>query len=201
MSVVSKRRCFKNSVLQVRGVIFDSVRYVSAEIRETSHHGAAVTPRVSLRGGFAKQSVKNPGPHQNRLRMAFLQTLGRASYTVDLATWKRALKTFANQLQSDSSDLPVQTSRQHFNAQMISTHVLNYSKTRRLLISSRGYFGVSSVATRQGDVCASIFRTRAAFILRELDTKRDYFAVVGAAYLPSSKLGNSDLRLRMGHDK
>lgn len=189
-----------DSILQVKGVIFDSVRHISDEIRETSHLGAAVTSVVSLWRDVAEQSIQYPGPHQNRLGMAFLQTLGRASYTGDLATWKTALKTFADQLQSDSSDLPVDTYSQHSNAQMIVSHVLNYSKTRRFLVSSRGYFGVSSVATRQGDVCAIIFGTRSVFILRELDKKRHHFAVIGAAYVPSPKLGDSGLPLRIGHD-
>lgn len=100
-----------------------------------------------------------------------------------------------------SPDTPTKKYIHDRNAQVISGPALKYSRRRRLLVLGRGSYGVSSAATREGDVCAVVFGTRAPLVLRAVAGKRDHYTVVGVAYVQSGVLSDEDIPMRMSENE
>ncbi|KAJ4385637.1 hypothetical protein N0V93_010066 [Gnomoniopsis smithogilvyi] len=190
------------SILKVRGVIIDSAKYVSKKLEYTSHREVAVATVVSLWRDFTKEQTKYPSPHKNRLGVAFLNMLCLEKFIGEKRTWNQALKTFGNLLQSDSPDIEIGIYTGNRHAQLISAKALQqYSTRNRFFILGRGYYGVSSIATREGDVCAIIFGTRSPFILREMMGKSNHYVVVGAARIQSAVINDDEIPVKMGKDE
>lgn len=180
-----------NTVLRVKGIVFDSVKYVSETIE--SHEGAraserAVTQVVSLWRDFSQQSEKYPGPHHSISSLAFLGALSLGRYDGDEEEFFQDLQGFARYLQSDQPSYPVDSHVQDPAAQRTSLIVSDISTNRRFFLLGRGYYGVGPETTREGDLCAIISGTRAPFILRRVPSKQDQYSVVGAACVLSKKL-------------
>lgn len=192
-----------DSILQVKGVIIDAVKYVSKKIdwQYQIQPVEAVAKVVSLWNDFAETATKYAGPHQNRLGVAFLHTLCHGTFTGDWQTWVKALEAFGSKLQFDSPACRMETYTKDPSAQLISTEALDRSRGRRFLVLSRGYCGVSSMTIRVGDACAVIFGTRSPFIVREVSGKIDHYVLVGAAYVESAEIDDYHNPIRMGYDE
>lgn len=187
-----------NAVLRVKGIVFDSVRYVSDTIKDTSQASEAVEQVVSLWRHVAPLSTKYPGPHQPRLALAFLVAICRARYDGDREEWRRSRKAFSQLLQADHPDCPMDTYTRDSNSQRFSIFVANHLYTRRLVLLGRGYYGLASTVTREGDVCAIIFGTLLPFILREVAGKKGHYTVVGAAHIQSKLYDEDGIPYRLG---
>lgn len=201
-----------NSTLRVKAIIFDSVHYASMVIQEPKRpvqFEEAVASVVSLWKDIAEHSILAGNPHESCLGSAqrFLAALclGRVSkfLRANPQGLVRALKAFAKLLEADWSQriLSIDTHKKNKAAQDIAASGLNWSGRRRFLVLGRGYYAVSSVATRVGDVCAIISGTRAPFILREITGKKDHYVLVGAAYVQSAMLTDEELPGRMGESE
>lgn len=178
-----------NTVLRVKGIVFDSVKYVSEVI--DAHRGAserAVTQIVSLWRDLSQQSGKYPGPHHSISSLAFLGALSLGLYDGDQEEFFQDLQNFARYLHSDQPSHPVDSHAQDPAAQRTSLIVSDVSKTRRFVLLGRGYYGVGPETTCEGDLCAIIFGTRTPFILRRVPSKPDQYSVVGTACVMSKKL-------------
>lgn len=192
-----------NSILQVKGIIFDSVTYVSKTITEPSQSEEVVAVVVSLWRDIAKQSIKYRGPHQSRLALAFLNALCLGRYVGVFQEWVRLRQAFANLLQSDldNPDFPVDAYKHDPNARLFSDVSLSLTFGRRFLVLGRGYYAISSVVTREGDVCAVIWGTSSPVILREVAGKSDHYTAVGPAYVQSAEFSEDEAPFKMGMDE
>lgn len=189
------------SVLRIRGVIVDSVEYVSRETKDSSQGPAAVEEVVQLWRQVAPQSTEYPGPHQSRLSMAFLAVICRNSYTGDLDEFTRAEQSFAQLLQSDQQHFPLDRYAQDRAAQRISNHVMTKSRPRRLVLLGRGYYGLAARITCQGDACAILYGTQTPCILRKVAGKQGHYHVVGPAYVQSKAVDEDDEPDRLGKNE
>lgn len=171
-----------NSILRVKGVIFDSVTYVSKTIPKPSQYEEIFAVAFSLWRDIAKQSIKYRGPHQSRLALAFLTAVSDAHDVGVLPEWVRLRQASEKVRQSylDIPDFPP-------DAQLFSGFSLSLTFGRRFLVLGRGYCAISSVVTREGDVCAVIWGTSSPVILREVAGKSDHYTVVGPAHVQSAK--------------
>lgn len=184
--------------LRVKGVSFDTVQYVSDKIQYITEPEEAVASVVSLWRDVAHQSIKHPGPHQSRLSLAFLCCLCRGVYNGDFQAWVRARSAFADLLEDDRPDIPLDTYTKSREAQYISRGASLLSRNRRFVVLGRGYFGLSSVATRKGDLCAIIFGTHSPFMLRQVAGKKDHYFIIGATYVESAEVDTNGISYRMG---
>lgn len=176
-----------NSTLRVRAIIFDSVKFVSEGLCwKQAADSRAVASVVSCWRNVAEQSNKWPGPHKSHLGLAFLDMMCLGACFGDPRQWKDAEHAFANLLQADSPNLSMDIYEEDQDAQTISNTAVGLSYKTRLSVLGRGYYGSSSTATREGDVCAIIFGTRSPFILREVVEKEDWYTLVGPAYVHSA---------------
>lgn len=105
------------------------------------------------------------------------------------------------ELDCSQQKLSMDTHDKDEDAQVIATLGSDHSDRQRLLVLGRGYYAVSSAATRVGDVCAVISGTRLPFILREVAGKKDHYLLVGAAYVHSSVLTDEEIPGRMGESE
>lgn len=189
-----------NATLQVKAVIFDSVEYVSEEIKWKRHYGEAVASVIRLWRNIAEQSIRYPGPHQSNLNLAFLGALNSNRSVGDRDEWDRAQEAFAKLLPSgiDNPELPVDRFEHNRDAKLLSKFILDFSHGRRLLVLGRGHLGQSSSATHVGDVCAAIFGSSTPFILRKMAGREDHFSVVGPAYIQSAEVYDNGAPIGMG---
>lgn len=171
--------------LRVKAVIFDSIEFVSEVIYEyqSKDNQGAVASVVSIWREIAQHSIKYPGPHKNRLSLAFIDMLCLGRHEGDAHQWIRAREAFANLLQSDDPTVSMDVYEKDWNARYIAGNAMNWSNKNRFLILARGYYGSSSGATREGDVCAVIFGTRSPFVLRKLDAEKHCYALIGPAFV------------------
>lgn len=199
-----------SSTLRVNAIVFDSVDFVSMVIQKPNRPGPeAVASVFSLWRNIAKQSSHPGDSHQSCLGSAeaFLVALC-VGHLLRYLRWHpqgavQALKTFAKLLEADWSEqkLSMDTHENDEDAQAIAITALNWSDRSRFLVLGRGYYAVSSAATRVGDVCAIISGTFSPFILREVAGKKDHYSLVGSAHVNSSVLTDEELPGRMGESE
>lgn len=187
-----------NGILQVKAIVFDAVKYVSETIKHTPPASQAVEQVVSLWRHVAPHSNKYPGPHQDHLALAFLDAICRGRYDGDWEEWWQSQKAFAQLLQADRPDCPMDIYTANRNTQRLSIYLADRSRNRRFILLGRGYQGLASEATHEGDVCAIIFGTRLPLILREVAGKDGHYTVVGAAYIQSKVHEDDGMPWRLG---
>lgn len=188
------------SVLHVKGIVLDSVLYVSENEFDRNCPGGYVEQIEQLWREFRPQSDKYPGPHQSRLSLAFLVATCRGRYAGELETWVRALKAFAWRLETfPDQPMGIDTARRE-DAQRISNSALPASQGRRLILLSRGYYGVAPRVTRKGDICAIIDGTVLPLLLRKVAGSENHYKVLGPAYV-QSKCNKNGVPRELGPDE
>lgn len=177
--------------LQVRGVILDSVKFIS----KTISHELTVEEVCALWLQFPKSSQFSSGqddPDISCLRLAFLQALsagfwGASSYQ----EWSDSLKEYASLLPNGSPG-----DSQHANGRPMSdrvqqVHVFStkIAHRARLFTLEQGYYGLGPGAAEKGDVYALIFGVSKPVILRRVpeENERTYW-LIGPAYVVSKEL-------------
>lgn len=175
--------------LRVRAVIFDSVAWAAEDTRYISPDNVLERTKqvVKLWREAAKQSAKYPGPHRTPRcqALAFLFALCAGTYTGELQTWRQSQRVFAQLLESDYPDRPMDAFAGHGDTERISTFISTHWSQRRLVLLGRGYYGLASTLAGGGDVCAIIFGTASPFILRKIPGERNRYKVVGPACVES----------------
>lgn len=182
------------SVLRVRGIVLDSVEYVLGDQIQERHPDPSDQIRQLWRK-FRPQSAKCP--HQSILSLAFLVASCRGKYRGEWERWLQALVSFAQLLDSDQSMGSDITESEE--VQRISRFAAFVSDERRLILLSRGYYGVASRVTREGDVCAIIYGVTLPLILRKVVGSEDRYRVVGPAYVQSKECDDYGVPNALGH--
>jgi hypothetical protein len=175
--------------LRVRAVVFDTVEYVSDTIKWQLGFPATeiVGQVVSLWDQMRLQSQELPGPHKDRLSLAFITTLCQGTYEGEWGNWKDSMLASAQLLQSEHSE-PGKFPTTDKNVERIARYATRVSGNRRLMLLGRGYYGIAPAFTCKGDICVIIFGARRPFILRKVPvpgTQELHYKLIGAAYVQS----------------
>lgn len=191
------------SALQVRGIVIDTLRYVSVRLEDSSEAPEApnaLRQLVSLWDAIAQKSTRISGPQPTRLSLAFLSALARGEMEGTRDEWNESLHAFATLLQSGLCHYQSSlcTSTLPRDAARIASPLVRWSRNRRLVLLGRGYYGNAPDVSREGDVCAIIYGTRTPFILRRANGKGNCYRVVGAAYIVSKTLDTDGVPMRLG---
>lgn len=188
----------ENKTLRVKALVFDSIKYVSQELVRSCAASAAVDQVISIWNNLAEQSAKLPAssPHKDRLGSAFLDALGVGAHIGDKAEWLKSQEAFAGLLESEQLD---SLDRQNKDASRVPEFVTDKSHHRRIALLGRGYYAITPINAREGDVCAIVNGTRLPLILREVAGNKNYYTVVGPAWVQSRKSSaTSGLPMRLG---
>lgn len=177
------------SALRVRAVVFDTVKYASETIKWQlgSPTSEIVWQVVSLWAQTRAQSREFPGPHRDRLSLAFLAALCQGSHNGDWDKFKESMLAFAQLLQLENPD-PDTFPTTDKKAERVSRFATRTSGNRRLILLGRGYYGIAPDFTREGDMCVIIFGARRPFILRKVPVagvEEFHYKLIGAAYVQS----------------
>lgn len=175
------------SSLRVRAVVFDTVKRVSDTIKWQlgASTSTIVWHVVSLWTQMRSRAEEFPGPHQNRLSLAFLATLCQGTHNGNWEKFKESMLAFAQLLHSEIPD-PNLFPTTDKKAERVSRFATRTSGDRRLILLGRGYYGIAPELSREGDICVIIFGARRPFILRKVPVagvEEFHYKLIGAAYV------------------
>lgn len=193
------------SALRVRAVVFDTVKYVSETIKWQPGFPTSqiVGQVVSLWTQIRSQSREFPGPHQERLSLAFLAAICQGAHNGDWDKFKESMLVFAQLLQSEDPD-PDKFPTTDKKAERVSRFATRTSGNRRLILLGRGYYAIAPELTREDDICVVIFGARRPFILRKVavaGVDEFHCKLIGAAYVQSKYVHvNNEIPLALGEE-
>lgn len=181
--------------LQVRAVIFDSIKLISRRIERSMTIGdlTALWALWSKQAGSAMASRQvKPSPSNDSL--AFLTALSMGLFAGDNEEeWAEMLKLYSRLLlfskhEDPSSPGSVQVSP---DIQFCHHHLMDFAHYSRIFLLERGYYGVSSRAIKQDDICAFVFGVRQPIILRKVpDAGTHHYKIICPAFFVSKRLNS-----------
>ncbi|KAI7788041.1 heterokaryon incompatibility protein-domain-containing protein [Diaporthe eres] len=193
------------SALRVRAVVFDIVKYVSETIKWQlgSPTSQIVGQVVALWTQIRSQSKEFPGPHQERLSLAFLSAICQGTHNGDWDKFKESMLAFAQLLQSEDPD-PDRFPTTDKKAERVSRFGTRTSGNRRLILLGRGHYAVAPELTREDDICVVIIGARCPFILRKVavaGVDEFHYKLIGAAYVQSKHVHvKNEIPLALGEE-
>lgn len=128
--------------------------------------------------------------------LAFQDTIcmGQWEYAVDPSIYKGNKGAFMLHLTGDNA-LPDDPSLDLFEKErckldsdyeVVYDSVLTAVRSRRVVITDRGYLGLVPDIVREGDICCIIFGAKTPFILREAEDNSGHFKIIGPSYFTST---------------
>ncbi|KAH7094835.1 heterokaryon incompatibility protein-domain-containing protein [Paraphoma chrysanthemicola] len=183
--------------LKTRGVIFDSLRYVSDYRDLATPISEAVRKMWNdiVASGAPCPYARGSDGQATQLR-AFLDALDGGSFLGEYNQFIRDRTAFAESAglnDSSRANARSPTSGNEFNHFLAGiSETLN---ARRFILTERGYMGLAPAAVREGDVCGIIFGCLMPCILRKKESKERY-TFLGATTL----LGKQWSEIEQGAD-
>lgn len=179
--------------LQVRAVIFDSIRLISSriEVSMTVEDLFAVWSLWSKQAGsaIAPREVE-PSPDNDSL--AFLCALTRGVYAgVTQEKWIEMLKLYSRFLRDSKQEDPLSPGSAQISPDIRFCHryLLRVAQNSHIFLLERGYYGLGSWPIKQDDVCAFVFGVMYPIILRKVpDAGAHHYKVIGPANVLSKRL-------------
>lgn len=189
--------------LQVRGVIFDSIRLVSPffDASMTIQDLTTVWSHWSKQIGIGTDSRQDQ-PSSDYESLAFLIALAHGRWAGAIEEeWTEALKSYSRFLWNSAQDSESSRSPQVSpDIQLCHRHLMVLAEHLHVFSLKRGYYGLASPEIRQDDVCAFIFGVRGPIILRRVpEAGTNHYIVIGPAYVVSKRL--SRLGVPLGLDR
>lgn len=183
--------------LQVRAVIFDSIRLVSPhfEASMTIKDLATFWSHWSKQAGFGIDSRQDQ-PIFDCESLAFLTALACGCWIgPNIEEWADSLKSYSRFLwNSAQHSKPPRSPEVSPDIQFCHHHLMILAQNLHVFSLKRGYYGLSSPAIRQDDVCAFIFGVSIPMILRQVpDAGTHHYIVIGPAYIVSNRLNRLGL--------
>jgi hypothetical protein len=186
------------SHLEIRGVIFDTVRHVSTDLTRT----ALQLPKSSQSPNEVVafwQYAKTQEAHEAYTApttpiMAFLYTLTGERYTGSHAQFKADRYAYALRLLELSGDprmdaiTAVPEHGERGNALTFVDHAWFFCNRRVLVYTEKGRCGFAPIGTRDGDVCVVVPGCKVPLILRPTKTM-GRFRLVGEAFVRGAMEG------------
>jgi hypothetical protein len=194
--------------LKVRGVIFDTVHFVSDLYDWDTITVETITDlwsRIRLFPMDYHYVVRNSADGVQGLYQldAFLEALSAGTYDGTHSEWQQARTSFISEAQlatsgSRYSPKTVAAGEDDFDANLFFEHVRNGMHNRRFVFTTTGYMGLGPRPVRVGDTCGFIFGCKTPCILRETAQKGMAIRIVSntyvlSGYLPLAETGSSDI--------
>jgi hypothetical protein len=175
--------------LRIRGVIIDTVRFVSDVFdweNTTAESIRRIWDRVSAERTSCPYIVSTSSEETENYQLdAFLDSLSAGTYDGEYSEWRAAIQLFKHdtRLRQDddlASDHAETGASEDSN--VFLEHIRNRSHNKRFVLTNRGYMGLAPIPTQNGDTCGIIFGCRTPCILREA-CQHGTYAFVGATAL------------------
>lgn len=178
--------------LQVRGVIFDSIRLVSPrfEASMTIEELTNIWSYWSKKAGPGTDSGQGQPNFYNE-SLAFSTALSHGLWAgATEEEWADSRKSYSGFLWNSAQDSGSPRSPQvPPHIQSCHRHLMVLAHHTNAFSLERGYYGLASPAIRQGDVCAFIFGVRNPIILRQVpDAGTHHYKLIGPAFIVSKRL-------------
>ncbi|KAI7777212.1 hypothetical protein LA080_003876 [Diaporthe eres] len=179
--------------LQVRAVIFDSIRLISSriEVSMTVEDLFAVWSLWSKQAGsaIAPREVE-PSPDNDSL--AFLCALAKGFCVGGTQEkWAEMLKLYSRFLRDSKQEDPLSPGSAQISPDIRFCHrrLMDIADDSHIFSLERGYYGLGSWAIKQDDVCAFVFGVVYPIILRKVpDAGAHHYKVIGPADVLSKRL-------------
>lgn len=194
------------ALLQVRAIIFDSIRLVSKRLdrRMAIEDVVTVWSQFTERGGSASRQAEFSSACES---LIFLKALTAGFYTFEEVREDRAtaLKSYATFLRTNEQGTGSQGSRS-ISPDMQSCHRQLMSLARRSCVFKleRGYFGLGLWRIKPGDICAFVFGVSLPLILRKSPDELGgacHYNVIGPAFVVSMVLDEQGLPCGLGESQ
>ncbi|EOA89264.1 uncharacterized protein SETTUDRAFT_105082 [Exserohilum turcica Et28A] len=200
-SFIYEPGCKGKTTFACRGVVLDSVRFVSHILTDKSttlQTLSEVWKNVNLH-------TQNCPYRPADLLDAFLDTLCLGRYDDNNRSWNVSRTAFATDviLEAESSPPGILRRKEpengtYYNVDGFLESVLNWANEGRFVITERGYMGIAPAVTQVGDLCAIIFGCSMPCMLRPTGPER-YYNFVGASFVTGKeKYRGEDGQLRFG---
>lgn len=197
--VISLQENGASASLQVRAVIFDSIRPASPTFKVSM----TIEDLTTFWSNWSKQAGCGIDSRQGQTifdyeSLAFLTALSRGSWAgPNVEEWADSLKSYSRFLwnSAQDSDSP-RSPRVSPEIQDCHRHLMRLAHESRSFSLKRGYYGLASWAIEQDDVCAFVFGVRNPMILRQIpDAGTHHYKVIGPAFIVSKCLGEMGIPL------
>lgn len=184
------------ALLQLRAVIFDSIKLISRLLYESMTIKELVTSwsEFTKRADYASEQAKCTSACNS---LFFLQTLS-AGYALVAGTAEDpdvTLKLYASFLQANDLETGSQENPQiSSDIQFLHRGLMATANGSRVFTLERGYFGLGPWSIKQGDICAFVFGVSLPLVLRKVpDEGAGHYKVIGSAFVVSMKLDEEGL--------
>lgn len=179
--------------LQVRAVIFDSIRLVSPYFKMST----TIEDLTTFWSYWSKEARSGIDSRQDQPSfdyesLAFLTALCRGAFDgPSVEEWVDYLKSYSRFLWNNAQDSEFSRNPQVSpGIQLYHRHLMRLALHSRVFLLERGHYGLASWAIKQHDVCAFIFGVRSPIILRQVpDAGIHRYKVIGPASILSKRLG------------
>jgi hypothetical protein len=177
-----------NGKLKVRGVIIDTVRYVSELFDSETTIEAIRHIWVCINAAPIKSPYTASGTSETHFLDAFLDALTAGTCEGEISQWLQARKSFAVQARLQQgpvyddqlSDPSGAGADYHDDAGFFFTGVQDIAANCRFVLTERGYMGLCPSVVHEGDTCGIIFGCRTPYILRNT-AQEQHYTFMGAA--------------------
>lgn len=178
--------------LQVRAVIFDSIRLVSPQLHQSMTIKDLITfwSQWSKQAGFATASSQDEARSAHE-GMMFLSTLSHGLRGVASAKkWAACLNSYSKLLQNGATDPGCLGNSHTFSdVQICHRPLMDVAGGLHVFLLDRGDHGLGSSAIRQDDVCAFVCGVSLPLILRKVpEAGTHHYRVIGPAFVPSKNV-------------
>lgn len=190
--VISLRENGAPASLQVRAVIFDSIRMVSPRFQQST----TIEDLTTFWSDWCKQAgsgidSRQYQPTSDFGSLALLTALSSGSWIgSNVEEWADALKSYSRFLWNSAQDSESLRSPQASpDIQLCHRHLMTSAQNLHVFSLKRGHYGLASPAIRQDDVCAFIFGVRIPMILHQVpDAGTHHYIVIGPTFIVSKRL-------------
>lgn len=189
--VISLGESGASASLQVRAIIFDSIKLVSPLFKLST----TIEDLTTFWSYWSKQAGSGIYSRQDQPifdyeSLAFLAALTRGNWAGrNTEEWADSLKSYSRFLWSSAQGSESPDSPQLSpDIQDCHRHLMIFANGSHSFSLNRGYRGLASRAIEQNDVCAFVFGVRNPIILRQVpDAGTHHYKVIGPAFIVSKR--------------
>ncbi|KAH7085190.1 heterokaryon incompatibility protein-domain-containing protein [Paraphoma chrysanthemicola] len=171
--------------LKVRGVLFDTVRYVSAYYDRTTSITEAIRKIWDdiVASGALCPYVRGSDSQATQLT-AFLDALSIGTFIGESGHFIRERTAFAESAGlNDNTKAGAGSPTSGDDINTFLTLIGDLLLTRRFILTERGYMGLAPAAVRKGDLCCIIFGCLTPCILRKKEGEERYSFIGGTTLM------------------
>jgi hypothetical protein len=179
---VSEPTVTNTTALKMRGVVIDSVLYLSDALKGSS---TTIDTICEIWKAVWSLSSTSPYPRKNQLNL-FIGALTAGTREGDLIDWLRSeaayYQTIYEKIGSPDDIEAPSWLAQNGAMELFHNTVKGYTHNKKIVLTGRGYMGLAPATAQKGDLCGIIFGCTAPCILRRSGDE-NHFQYLGAAFV------------------